>query len=159
MAVRFPLWNYNPAQWGVLWYNSGMQNLICVVALGIVAVGALSTKDTDRVEKTMTVNRCQAVLKDGSQCRNQAETGKEFCWKHRTAKAVDDTMKDAGEGGKKVWQTTKTWSTNVWESTKSGWNKAVDATRESLDDARVGMGELFGGKDVKKAAASKADVK
>ena len=128
-----------------------MQNLICAVALGVVATGVLfEKKEPDKVEKTMIVNRCQAVLKDGTQCRSLAEDGKDFCWKHRAAKAVNETLTDTKEGGKKAWESTKAWSTNAWESTKSGWNKAVDATKDSMDSARVGMLELLGGKDAKK---------
>ena len=118
--------------------------------LGVVAASVLfEKKDPDKVEKTMTVNRCQAVLKDGTQCKSRAEDDKDFCWRHQTAKAVNETLTDAKEGGKKAWESTKTWSTNAWESTKSGWNKAVDATKESVDGARVGMVELLGGKDAK----------
>ena len=133
-----------------------MQNLICAVVLGVVATGALFTKDPAkakepaRVEPTMSVARCQAVLKDGSQCPHQAEDGKRFCWRHTGAvKAVNETVRDAGEGSRRAWQSTKTWSTNAWQATKSGWNKAVDATKESLDGARVGMVELLGGKDAR----------
>ena len=135
-----------------------MQSVVLAVALGVVATSAVPVKKVpDKVEKTMTVNRCQAVLKDGSQCKGKAEDGKDFCWKHRTAKAVNETLTDAKEGGKRAWQSTMTWSTNAWESTKSGWNKAVDATKDSVDGARVGMVELLGGKDAKKDA--KKDVK
>ena len=130
-----------------------MQNLIGIVLLGVVATSALFTKDpAKRVERTMAVNRCQAVLKDGSQCDRQAADGKKFCWRHDAAKSADETAKGVSEGGKKAWQSTKTWSTNAWESTKSGWNKAVDATKDSFDGARVGMVELLGGKDAKKDA-------
>ena len=130
-----------------------MQNIVVIAVLGMIATSALFTKDPDKkVEKTMTVNRCQAVLKDGSQCDRQAAAGKKFCWRHDAAKSADEAAKDVSEGSKKAWQSTKTWSTNAWESTKSGWNKAVDATKESFDGARVGMVELLGGKDAKKDA-------
>ena len=130
-----------------------MQSLVLAVALGFVTASALFVKKTPaKVEKTMTVNRCQAVLKDGSQCKGKAEDGQDFCWKHRATKAVSETLMDTKEGGKKAWQSTKTWSTNAWETTKSGWNKAVDATKDSIDGARVGMVELLGGKDAKKDA-------
>ena len=116
----------------------------------MLATSALFVKKNPaKVEKTMAVNRCQAVLKDGSQCKCHAENGKDFCWKHQTSNALNETMTDAKEGGKKAWQSAKNWSTNAWESTKSGWNKAVDATKESVDGARVGMVELLGGKDAK----------
>lgn len=129
-----------------------MQNLLCLALLGVVASGAFFAKDPAKVKKTMTVSRCQAVLSDGSQCRRQAESGKDFCWRHTGAvKAVNDTLDEAGKGSQRAWQSTKTWSTNAWESTKTGWNKAVDATKESLDDARVGLVELLGGKDAEKA--------
>ena len=141
--------------WGrvfVLWYNSDMQNLLLAAVLGVIATSALFVKkDPDKVERTMTVNRCQAVLKDGTQCKSQVEGGKDFCWKHRTAKAFNETLADTKEGSKKAWESTKSWSTNAWESTKAGWNKAVDATKDSVDGARVGMVELLGGKDAKKS--------
>ena len=72
-----------------------MQNLICAVVLGVIATSALFVKkDPDKVEKTMTVNRCRAVLKDGMQCKSRAEEGKDFCWKHQTAKAVNHEIAD-----------------------------------------------------------------
>ena len=144
-----------------MWYNSDMQNLICVVLFGVVATSVLFTKDpakkpmkdSVKVEDSMVVRRCQAELEDGSQCTHQAEKGKKFCWRHsEVATAVNKTMKATADGSQKAWQSTKTWSTNAWESTKFGWNKAVDATKESFDGARVGMVELLGGKDAKKDA-------
>ena len=127
-----------------------MQNLICVVVLGVVAAGALfEKKDPDKVEKTMTVNRCQAVLKDGTQCKSQAEDGKVFCWKHRTARAVDETLTDTKEGSKKAWESTKNWSTNAWESTKSGAKEAWQNTKDRAKEVQEGWNELFGSKDRK----------
>ena len=124
-----------------------MQNLIVIAALAMLSTSAFFTKDENKVEKIAPVDRCQAVRKDGLQCAYRAERGKKFCWQHGAANAVNEVLSDAGEGSKRAWKSTKTWSTNAWASTKSGWNKAVDATKESLDDARVGMIELFGGKD------------
>ena len=128
-----------------------MQNLICAVVLGVIATGALFTKDSAKVEKTMTVNRCQAVLKDGSQCKSPAEKGMDFCWRHRTANAVHDTLKGTQEGGKQAWESTKTWSSNAWESTKSGAQEAWRTTKDRAEEARAGWHELFGGKDGKSA--------
>ena len=106
-----------------------MQNLICAVALGVVATSALfDKKEPDKVEKTMTVNRCQAVLKDGTQCKGQAE------------------------GGKKAWESTKTWSTNAWESTKSGAKEAWQNTKDRAKEVQEGWNEIFG-KESKKSAA------
>ena len=137
-----------------------MQNLIFLAVFAVLSTSMLFTKksavarEKAEVEKTMVVSRCQAMLADGTQCAHQAGEGETCCWRHRGAvKAVNDTVKDAGEGGKKAWQSTKTWSSNTWSSTKSGWNKAVDVTKETFDDARVGMIELLGGKDAKKGAA------
>ena len=128
-----------------------MQNLICAVVLGVIATSALFVKkDSDKVEKTMTVNRCQAVLKDGTQCKNQAEDGKEFCWKHRTAKAVNETLTDTKEGGKKAWESTKTWSTNAWESTKSGAKEAWQNTKDRAKEAQEGWNGLFDKKAARK---------
>ena len=135
-----------------------MQNLICLALLGVVATGAFFTKDPAKVKKTMVVKRCQAVLEDGSQCQHQAESETDYCWRHQGAvKAVNETMKDAREGGKRAWASTKSWSSNVWESTKSGWNRTVDATTESLDDVRVGMVELLGGQDAKNGSQKKVE--
>ena len=130
-----------------------MHGLVLAVAFAVVSTNALFVKKASgKVEKTMTVNRCQAVLKDGSQCKSKAEEGKDFCWMHQTAQAVNETLTGTQKGGKKVWQSTKTWSTNAWESTKSGWNRAVDATKDSVEGARIGLVELLGGKDAKKDA-------
>ena len=128
-----------------------MQNLICVVVLGVVSASALFVKkDPDKVEKTMTVNRCQAVLKDGTQCKSQAEDGKDFCWKHQTAKAVNETLTDTKEGSKKAWESTKTWSTNAWESTKSGAKEAWQNTKERAKEAQEGWNGLFDKKAARK---------
>ena len=128
-----------------------MQNLICAVVLGVIAAGALfEKKDPDKVEKTMTVNRCQAVLKDGTQCKSLAEEGKDFCWKHRTAKAFNETLTDTKEGSKKAWESTKTWSSNAWESAKSGTKEAWQNTKDRAKEAREGWNEVFGGKGAKK---------
>ena len=127
-----------------------MQNLICAVALGVLATSALFVKeDPDRVEKTMTESRCQAVLKDGTQCKSQAEDGKDFCWKHRTAKAFDETLTDTKEGSKKAWESTKTWSTNAWESTKSGAKDAWQNTKDRAKEVQEGWNEIFGKKSKK----------
>ena len=128
-----------------------MQNLICAVVLGVIATSALfEKKDPGKVEKTMTVNRCQAVLKDGTQCKSQAEDGKDFCWKHRTAKAFNETLTDTKEGSKKAWESTKTWSSNAWESAKSGTKEAWQNTKDRAKEAQEGWNEVFGGKGAKK---------
>ena len=130
-----------------------MQNLICAAVLGLMATSALfEKKDPDKVEKTMTVNRCQAVLKDGSQCKSPAEKGKDFCWRHRTANAIRDTLKDTKDGGKKAWESTKTWSTNAWESTKSGAKEAWQNTKDRAKEVQEGWNEIFGKKSKKSAA-------
>lgn len=99
----------------------------------------------------MTVSRCQAVLADGSQCVHQTKGGQSFCWRHSDAvRAVNESVKEAGKGGKQALKSVRSWSTNAWESTKSGWNRAVDTTRERLDEVRVGTVELLGGKDAPK---------
>ena len=129
-----------------------MHNLTLAIVLGVVATSALFVKKhPDKVERTMTVNRCQAVLKDGTQCKSRAEEGKDFCWKHQTANAVNETLTDTKEGGKKAWESTKTWSTNAWESTKSGAKEAWQNTKDRAREVQEGWNELFGGKD-KKAA-------
>ena len=128
-----------------------MQNLICAAVLGVIATSALfEKKDSDKVEKTMTVNRCQAVLKDGTQCKSQVEDGKDFCWKHQTAKAVNETLTDTKEGSKKAWESTKTWSTNAWESTKSGAKEAWQNTKDRAKEAQEGWNGLFDKKAARK---------
>ena len=127
-----------------------MQNLICAAVLGVIATSALFVKkDPDKVERTMTVNRCQAVLKDGTQCKSQAEDGKDFCWKHQTAKAFDETLTDTKDGSKKAWESTKTWSTNAWESTKSGAKDAWQNTKDRAKEVQEGWNEIFGKKSKK----------
>ena len=127
-----------------------MQNLLLAVAFGVVATSALFVKkDPDKVEKTMTVNRCQAVLKDGTQCKGQAEAGKDFCWRHKTAKAVNESLTDTREGGKKAWESTKTWSSNAWESTKSGTREAWQNTKDRAKEVQEGWNEIFGKKSKK----------
>lgn len=133
-----------------------MQNLISAVVLGVIATSTLFVKkDPDKVEKTMTVNRCQAVLKDGTQCKSQAEDGKDFCWKHRTAKAFNETLTDTKEGSKKAWESTKTWSTNAWESTKSGTKEAWQNTKDRAKEVQEGWNEIFGKKSKKEKQGDK----
>lgn len=106
-----------------------------VALVGLAALLSVA-EEAVKVEKTMTVSRCQAVLKDGSQCRHQAENGKDFCWRHRgAAKAIRETWTEAGEGANGAWKSTKTWSSNAWESTKSGANKAWKSTQEAFEEA------------------------
>ena len=122
--------------------------------MGFAALTSVAT-DAVKVEKTMSVSRCQAVLKDGSQCKYQAENGKDFCWRHRgAAKALRDTWDDAGEGANKAWKSTKTWSTNAWENTKSGANKAWQSTKEAFEEA----GEELA-KALKKGCRAEKEVK
>lgn len=116
-----------------------------VSVMGVAGALFANTK-TNTIEKTMTVSRCQAVLKDGSQCDRQVEAGRPFCWQHRASKAVDQAVKGVGDGSQKAWKDTKAWSTNTWESMRSGWNKAVDATKDSVKGVRKGMAEFIGGK-------------
>jgi len=102
-------------------------SLACVAGLGVCLAA---------VEKTMSVPRCQAMLKDGTQCSAQVDPGATYCWRHRgAAKAVKETMDDAGKGASKAWTSTKNWTTNAWENTKSGTSKAWTATREAFEEA------------------------
>lgn len=111
-----------------------MKNTFAVLAIACVCWGAAA-----EVKETMVVARCQAILKDGRQCERQAEQGKRFCWRHSgAARAVDRSMDSAGR-----------WTTNAWEQTKSGTAKAWKATKDAFDGARVGMIEMFGGKDAR----------
>jgi len=116
--------------------------------VGVAACLALLVGGALAVEKTMTVSRCQAILKDGKQCTNQVGKDEKFCWHHRGAvKAVNETLDDAGAGMKKGWKCTKTWSTNAWEKTKGGVREALDATEDALKDARKGWREFVGDKE------------
>ena len=122
--------------------------LICAAALAKNAVQLAATK---------SVPRCQAVLDDGTQCKNEADADKKFCWRHRgAAKAVGDAAHDAGEGMKGAWDATKSWSTNAWEATKHGVETAVDATKDAAESARIGIVEFFGGVDAPKKAEKKS---
>ena len=113
---------------------------MCMAFLAGTLVFAAETK----VEATMAVARCQAILKDGMQCPYEAPKGGKFCWRHRGAvKAMNETMDDAGEGAGKAWQSTKTWSTNAWESTKRGTNKAWTSTKEAFEEAGEELGKIF----------------
>ena len=133
-----------------------MQNLALAVVFGVVVASALfEKKDPDKVEKTMTVNRCQAVLKDGSQCKRQAEEGKDFCWTHQTAKTVNETLTDTKDGSKKAWESTKTWSTNAWESTKAGTKEAWQNTKDRAKEVQKGWNEIFGKKSRKEKQSDK----
>lgn len=105
------------------------------VVVGLVALLSVADEAV-KVEKTMSVSRCQAVLKDGSQCRHQAESGRDFCWRHRgAAKAIREKWAEASEGANRAWKSTKTWSTNAWESTKTGANRAWKSTQEAFEEA------------------------
>jgi len=105
--------------------------------LGVAVAGTLSCgSNAAAVESTMTVARCQAVLDNGKQCTNQASEGKRFCWRHHgAAKAVGDGCTAAGQGAKSAWQATKTWSTNAFEKTRQGAEKAAKSTREAFKEA------------------------
>ena len=71
-------------------------------------------------------------------------------------------MTKAAEGAnqdvKEAWTETKTWSTNAWSATKRGTEEAWSATKkgtkelwketkDSANATRIGIVELFGGKD------------
>jgi len=123
----------------------------------IISVLALSFVMTAvAVEETMSVARCQAIIKKGKQCPYPAESGKIYCWRHRGAvKAINETVDDAGKGAKEMWTDTKTATTNAWHHTKNGAVSAWDATKDAVDEARVGLVELLGGKDAKSTKSTK----
>ena len=117
---------------------------------------ALSTSGAAKVETTMVVARCQAILKNGQQCSNQVASDQTYCWKHRgAAKAVRESLDDAGKGAGSAWRATKTWSTNAWQSTKSGTAKALKATGDAFEEAGTELARLIGGEK----AAKKDDTK
>lgn len=96
-----------------------------IIGMTLCAVCAASCLAA--VEKTMTVPRCQAMLKDGTQCMSQVDPGKTYCWRHRgAAKAVKESMDDAGKGASKAWNSTKEWSTNAWHSTREAFEEFGD---------------------------------
>ena len=122
-----------------------------IIAPLIIVTGIVAFAATNKVEvaKTMTVKRCQAV-RNGLQCVDQAQPGKDYCWKHRGfAKAVGEMAEDASDGMGRAWNATKGGATNAWEATKGGAKKVWQGTKDVADDARVGIIELFGGKDAK----------
>lgn len=118
-----------------------MKNIIVFAFVGALAVVSVAEEPSVKpVEKTMPVARCQAILKNGSQCPYPAGKDEQFCWRHRgAAKKWNDTMADANKGANDAIKATRTWTTNAWENTK----KAVDG-------ARTGLIEMLGGKDAKK---------
>ena len=79
----------------------------------------------------------------------------DFCWKHRTAKAFNETLTDTKEGSKKAWESTKTWSTNAWESTKSGTKEAWQNTKDRAKEVQEGWNEIFGKKSKKEKQGDK----
>ena len=117
----------------------------------VSCMGIASTGAEPKVERTLSVPRCQAVLDSGKQCPYQAQKGERYCWRHRGAvKVINETMTDAGKGANRAWQSTRTWTTNAFESAKNGASRAVDATEKALEEARVGLNDLLGGKEPKK---------
>lgn len=111
-----------------------------VLACCTVTAALVLRAETNAVAKTMTVVRCQYVIEDGRQCMDQAEKGKQFCWKHQgAAKAVGEVWRRAGKSVGRAWSSTIQWSTNAWNATKG-----------AADDARIGLVEMLGGKDDKK---------
>jgi len=126
-----------------------------VVAVGVLSVVAVCVA-ADKPEKTMQVARCQAVDEKGVQCKYSADAGKEYCWRHRGfVKSMNDAANDTSKGASKSWESTKQWSTNAWQKTKAGAQSAWDSTKAAADEARVGIVELFGGKDAKGGKTAK----
>lgn len=124
--------------------------ILLMLALPLAVFAEEKKAENLVVEKTMSVVRCQAVLKDGTQCEHQAEAGKSYCWRHHgAARTVQRTVQDIGKGTEKAWQSTKEFSTNAWQKTKQGAKDFWEGAKERADEARVGMVELFGGKDAK----------
>lgn len=134
--------------------------LALLFGVGVLAESFASTTNAaqPKVDKTMTVARCQAIMKDGSQCPHPASEGKDRCWRHRGAvnavgNAFDDAGKEAGEAwlstkdwstnawrttksrAGKAWRSTKDWSTNAWQKTKTGADEAWQATKDAFDEA------------------------
>jgi len=105
---------------------------------------------TNCVEKTMVVKRCIAVDGSGVQCAFPAEKDKDYCWRHcKAVRVVNETINDAGKETKESWRSTKQWSSNSWEKTKSSAQATLDNAKKAVDSARVGLVEMFGGKDAK----------
>jgi len=111
------------------------------LAVFTVVLASVALQAEDKVQKTMTVQRCQATLKDGKQCSNQASDGAVYCWKHKGEKSVQSAADDVSTGANKAWTSTKTWSTNAWENTKSGANKAWTSTCDAFEEAGQEMGK------------------
>ena len=126
------------------------------LSFAVLALTAVAFAEPAKVETTMTVARCQHILKNGKQCPYQAEAGKTRCWRHRGAvQAVNDTLDDTGKGASKTWKSTKDWSTNAWESTKRNTNKAWQATQEAFEEAGEEMAKIFSKPKSKKKDAKK----
>jgi len=117
-----------------------------VSTVAFVMLASVTLLAADKVQKTMTVRRCQAILKDGKQCPNQASDGADHCWKHRGEKSVRSAADDVSTGAIKAWSSTKTWTTNAWQSTKSGANEAWTSTGEAFSEAGREFKKLFSDK-------------
>lgn len=135
-----------------------MKEFVFASAFLLISLGALaeseSSQVTNRLDAVLSVPRCQAILKSGAQCPAPASEGKSYCWRHRMTKAAEGANQDV----KEAWTETKTWSTNAWSATKRGTEEAWSATKkgtkelwketkDSANATRIGIVELFGGKD------------
>ena len=124
----------------------------CAAALLVgtgVAAAALAGGSQVKLEKSLTVPRCQAVLADGSQCPQPADKDTGRCWRHRgAAKAVNDAVTEAGKELDAAWTEMRDWSTNAWQETKSGAGRAVKGSREwatnAWEQTARGTGEAWG---------------
>ena len=141
-----------------------------LVGTGVVAA-ALAGGSQVKLEKSLAVPRCQAVLADGSQCPQPADKDTGRCWRHRgAAKAVNDAFSEAGKeldaawtevrdwstnawqetraSAGRAWTGSRTWATNTWRRTKSGAGRAVKGSREwatnAWEQTARGTGEAWG---------------
>lgn len=119
-----------------------MKKLFVIVTL---ALSACALMGEVKVEKTMTVARCQAILKDGTQCRYQAESGQTYCWRHR------GLVKKA----KSTWTNATAKADSTWERTKKGANEAWTATCDAFSEAGEEFVKLFKGKTQKSEKKTK----
>ena len=117
-----------------------MKVVTAVFAYCVASATPVLCAETNTVVKTMTVVRCQYVFEDGRQCVYQADNGKLFCWRHQGAvKTVGEVWRGAGKSADRALSSTVQWSTNAW-----------NAAKDVVDDARIGIVEMLGGKDSKK---------
>lgn len=126
------------------------KKIVFIAAVLSAAAVTVASTNGAGVAKTMVVRRCQAV-RNGLQCVDPAQTGSDYCWKHRgLARVVGEASESAAEGVRSAWNSARGGATNAWAATRSGATNVWKRTKAAADGARVGLIEMLGGTDGKK---------